>query len=115
MQESNIILYQTEDGNVNIDVILRDETIWLTQKSMAELFDVQRPSITKHLNNIFKEKELVRDSVCSILEHTAEDGKKYQTKYYNLDAMIAVGYRVNFKKATNLDIMKIILRNTQCG
>ena len=83
-----------------IQVRYENETLWMTQKAMAELFDVQRPAITKHLNNIFKENELDRKSVCSILEHTAEDGKKYQTEFYNLDAIISVGYRVNSIKAT---------------
>ena len=104
MKESNILLYETEDGKVNVDVILKDETIWLTQKSMAELFDVQRPAITKHLNNIFEDKELDKNSVCSKMEHTAKDGKKYKTEFYNLDAIIAVGYRVNSKKATQFRI-----------
>jgi len=71
---------------------------------MAELFGVQRPAITKHLKNIFESGELEESSVSSILEHTATDGKKYQTKYYNLDAIIAVGYRVNSKRATQFRI-----------
>ena len=104
MKESNILLYETEDGKINVDVILKDETIWLTQKSMAKLFDVQRPAITKHLNNIFEDKELDKNSVCSKMEHTAKDGKNYQTEFYNLDAIIAVGYRVNSKKATQFRI-----------
>ena len=72
----------------------------MTQKAIAELFDVQRPSITKHLINIFKENELDKDSVCSKMEHTAEDGKRYQTDYYNLGAIISAGYRVNSLRAT---------------
>ena len=71
---------------------------------MGELFGVQRPAITKHINNIFKEGELEENAVCSILEHTAKDGKKYQTKYYNLDAIISVGYRVNSSQATQFRI-----------
>jgi len=102
--ESNFILYKTEDGKINVDVVLKDETIWLTQKSMAELFDVQRPAITKHLKNIFEDGELEKNQVCSNLEHTATDGKRYNTEYYNLDAIIAVGYRVNSKKATQFRI-----------
>jgi len=102
--QSEIILYKTEDGSVKIDTVFQDETIWLTQKKMAELFDVKRPAITKHLKNIFESEELSEHSVSSILEHTAEDGKKYQTKYYNLDAIIAVGYRVNSKRATQFRI-----------
>lgn len=72
----------------------------MTQKAMAELFDVQRPAITKHLANIFNEKELDKETVCSKMEHTAEDGKKYNTDYYSLDAIISVGYRVNSRRAT---------------
>ena len=104
MEESKIILYETDDGNVNIDVILKDETIWLTQKSMAELFDIDRSVITKHLKNIFQEGELVKNSVCAKFAHTAIDGKNYNTEFYNLDAIIAVGYRVNSKKATKFRI-----------
>lgn len=76
----------------------------MTQKKIAELFGVQRPAIAKHLKNIFESGELIQDSVSSILEHTAEDGKKYKTTFYNLDTIIAVGYRVNSKKATKFRI-----------
>ena len=79
---------------MRVDVFLKDETVWLTQKALAELFGVQRPAVTKHLRNIFPTGELIEDSVCSILEHTAGDGKTYSAKYYNLDAIIAFGYRV---------------------
>jgi len=85
---------------VNIEVFLQDETVWLTQKAISELYGVQRPAITKHLKNIFDSGELQEDSVSSILEHTASDGKKYKTKFYNLDAIISVGYRVNSYQAT---------------
>ena len=98
------LLYTAPNGAVNVDVFLRDETVWLTQKALAELFGVQRPAITKHLGNIFSTGELAEDSVCSILEHTAEDGKNYSAKYYNLDAIIAVGYRVNSFQATQFRI-----------
>lgn len=104
MNESNIVLYETDDGKINVDVILKDETIWLTQKSMAELFDIDRTVITKHLKNIFTENELSKNSVCAKFAHTANDGKSYQTEFYNLDAIIAVGYRVNSKKATQFRI-----------
>jgi len=103
-QEAEILLYSTNDGAVKIDVLAQDDTLWLTQKRMAELFGVQRPAITKHLKNIFETNELEENSVCSILEHTAPDGKNYQTQYYNLDAIIAVGYRVNSKQATQFRI-----------
>jgi hypothetical protein len=76
-------------------VFYNDETLWLTQKAMSTLFDVGIPAISKHLKNIFEDGELSEDSVISKMETTAADGKKYMTKYYNLDAVIAVGYRVN--------------------
>ena len=98
------ILYTAPDGAVKVDVFIKDETVWLTQKALAELFGVKRPAITKHLGNIFESGELTEDSVSSILEHTAGDGKKYGTKYYNLDAIIAVGYRVNSFQATQFRI-----------
>ncbi|CEN36233.1 Virulence protein [Capnocytophaga canimorsus] len=96
--------YTTPNGDVRLDVLLQNETLWLTQKAIAELFGVQRPAITKHLNNIFESGELEENSVSSILEHTANDGKKYNTKFYNLDAIISVGYRVNSSKATQFRI-----------
>ena len=103
-QQSDFILYTSNEGKVNIDVFLQDETIWLTQKAISELYGVQRPAITKHLKNIFDSGELQEDSVSSILEHTASDGKKYKTKFYNLDAIISVGYRVNSYQATQFRI-----------
>jgi len=102
--ESEIIFYQGEDGNVKIEVFYHNETFWMTQKKIAELFGVQRPAITKHLKNIFDGGELKEDSVSSILEHTADDGKNYNTTFYNLDTIIAVGYRVNSSKATKFRI-----------
>ncbi len=95
-----VVLYQADDGNVSVSVIYYDESFWLTQKAMAELFGVNVPAISKHLSNIFTEGELEKNSVISILETTAADDKKYNTQYYNLDAIIAVGYRVNSMKAT---------------
>ncbi len=97
---SEILLYKTSDGNVKVEVFVHDENLWLTQDKIALLFDVQRPAITKHLKNIFESGELEEKSVSSILELTAKDGKNYKTKFYNLDAIIAVGYRVNSKRAT---------------
>ena len=102
--QNQFLLYTAPNGAVKVDVFLQDETVWLTQKALAELFGVQRPAITKHLGNIFSSGELVEDSVCSILEHTAGDGKTYSAKYYNLDAIIAVGYRVNSYQATQFRI-----------
>lgn len=103
-KESEIIFYKGDDGNVKVEVHYQDETFWMTQKRLAELFGVQRPAITKHLKNIFESGELREESVSSILEHTAEDGKNYKTTFYNLDAIIAVGYRVNSLKATKFRV-----------
>lgn len=103
-QHSNFILYQAPNGEVMLKVLLLNETIWLTQKMMAELFDVGIPAINKHLSNIFESKELAEHSVISILETTASDGKNYKTKFYNLDVVISVGYRVNSSKATQFRI-----------
>ncbi|MBF0444633.1 MAG: virulence RhuM family protein [Magnetococcales bacterium] len=102
--EADILFYKSDDEQVKIDVLYQGETIWLTQKRMSELFGVQVPAITKHLKNIFETRELDEDSVVSILETTASDNKSYQTRYYNLDAIIAVGYRVNSKQATQFRI-----------
>jgi len=96
---SNFVIFQTTTGKINIDVYFQDETLWLTQKNMAELFEVNVPAISKHLKNIFETGELEENSVISILETTAEDGKNYKTKYYNLRAILAVGYRVNSGRA----------------
>jgi prophage maintenance system killer protein len=98
-----IVIYKNVDGP-ELKVTVQDETIWLTQGQIADLFGTQRPAITKHLNNIYKTSELREKSVCSILEHTASDGKTYKVQYYNLDAVIAVGYRVNSKRATQFRI-----------
>jgi hypothetical protein len=101
---NNIILYETPEGKVQVSVLLENETFWLTQKAMAALFGVEIPAISKHLSNIFETNELQEESVVSILETTAADGKNYKTKFYNLDAVIAVGYRVNSKQATQFRI-----------
>src|SRR3989304_2490100 len=102
--DNEIIFYTSPEGDKKIEVFFKNENAWLTQKAMAELFGVQRPSITKHLKNIFDTGELIENSVSSILEHTAEDRKVYATKYYSLDAIIAVGYRVNSYQATQFRI-----------
>ncbi len=99
-----IIIYQTSEKEIELKVRLEEETVWLTQNQIALLFDTQRPAITKHINNIFKSGELDKDSVSSILEHTAADGKTYKTKFYNLDVIISVGYRVNSNRATQFRI-----------
>ena len=96
----NIILYEMENKQKTVSVTFKDETFWLTQKAISELFGVDRTVITKHLNNIFDDEELDKNSVCANFAHTATDGKNYNTNFYNLDAIIAVGYRVNSKQAT---------------
>lgn len=98
-QKSEIVLYQPE-GAVSLEVRLENETVWLTQQQISELFGTGRQAITKHLKNIFASNELDENSVCSILELTAADGKNYKTKVYNLDTILSVGYRVNSKNAT---------------
>ncbi|TVT31994.1 virulence RhuM family protein [Marinobacter vinifirmus] len=109
-QTTEFLLYTAPNGKIKVEVVLSNETIWLTQERMAELFGVQRPAITKHLKNIFESGELEEAVVCSILEHTTEHGAvagKTQTnrvKYYNLDAVISVGYRVNSAQATQFRI-----------
>lgn len=105
MNKGEIIIYQTSDGATALDVRLEQETIWLTQKQMAELFGTKRPAITKHLKNIFLSGELDESSTCSILEHMGNDGKQsYKTTFYNLDAILSIGYRVNSKNATQFRI-----------
>lgn len=101
---NDIVFYNTPAGDVRVEVIFNDETFWLTQKTMADLFGVKVPAISKHLSNIFETNELEENSVISILETTAADGKNYQTSYYSLDAIIAVGYRVNSHQATQFRI-----------
>lgn len=91
----------TRDGQTQIDVRLEEETVWLTQSQIAKLFGTKRPAITKHLKNIYDSEELDEIGTCSILEHMGNDGKQsYSTKFYNLDAILSVGYRVNSKNAT---------------
>lgn len=99
MEQGEIILYQPDEA-VKLEVRLENETVWLTQAQIAELFGVKQPAISKHLKNIFDSGELIENSVYSILEYTATDGKNYKTKFYNLDAILSVGYRVNSKNAT---------------
>ena len=99
-----ILLYSTPQGKVTVEVAFNNNTFWLTQKAMAQLFGVAVPAVSKHLKNIFDSHELVQDSVISILETTATDGKNYKTTFYKLDAILAVGYRVNSAQATQFRI-----------
>lgn len=101
---SDILLYATPNGKVKIEVFLQNETIWLTQQKIADMFGVDRTVITKHLRNIFTSNELDKNSVCAKNAHTASDGKTYITNFYNLDAIISVGYRVNSTQATHFRI-----------
>ncbi len=99
VQENEIVLYQPND-TIHLEVRMVNESVWLTQSQIALLFGVKQPAISKHLNNIFKSGELDENSVHSILEYTAADGKLYKTRFYNLDAILSVGYRVNSINAT---------------
>ncbi len=101
---NEILLYTTPNGKVKVEIFLQNETIWLTQQKIAELFGVERSVVTKHLKNIFESLELDENSVCAIFAHTATDGKSYSTQFYNLDAIISVGYRVNSSQATSFRI-----------
>ncbi|MBQ2872785.1 MAG: virulence RhuM family protein [Bacilli bacterium] len=107
MNESNILLYETDEGKINVDVILKDETIWLTQKSMSELFECSTDNVGLHLKNIYNDKELDLDSTTEKFSVVRKEGNrnvKRELEFYNLDAIIAVGYRVNSKKATKFRI-----------
>jgi hypothetical protein len=101
---NEVLLYTTPNGKVKVEIYLHNETIWLTQQKIADLFGVKRPAVTKHLKNIFETGELQADSVRSKMELSATDGKSYTTKFYNLDAIISVGYRVNSTQATHFRI-----------
>ena len=106
MKQDQIVIYQTEDGKTQIDVRLENETVWLTQAQMAELFQKDRTVITRHINNVFKDGELNKEEVCAKFAHTTQHGAiagKQQTKetvLYNLDVIISVGYRVHSKRGT---------------
>ena len=100
--ENNILLYQDDEGNIRVEVIMKDENVWLNVDAIAELFDVQRPAIVKHINNIYNDGELDKDATCSILEQVQNEGTRKVTRrreYYNLDMIISIGFRVNSKKA----------------
>lgn len=101
MEAKQILLYTTEAEKIRVSVYFKNGSFWLSQRAIADLFDVDRTVVTKHLKNIFKTKELEEDSVCAKFAHTAIDGKSYATKFYRLEAILAVGYRVNSTQATN--------------
>lgn len=98
------LIYRSAEEDLSVNAVVKDDTIWLTQKAMAELFGVDRTAITKHLRNIFDEGELEAEAVCAKFAHTAEDGKTYNVAFYSLDAIISVGYRVNSRRATRFRI-----------
>ena len=102
--KNKIKIYEIEDKNIELEVSLENETVWLTQKQMSELFDRDRTVITRHINNIFKEEELDKKSVSANFALTANDGKVYNTEHYNLDVIISVGYRVKSKRGTQFRI-----------
>lgn len=102
--KGGIVLYQTPDGQTDLEVKLENETVWLTQAQICMLFDKSKGSISEHISNIFREGELVKDSVVREFRTTASDGKAYTTKYYNLDVIISVGYRVKSKRGTQFRI-----------
>ena len=101
---NDILLYTTSEGNVKIEVLFENETFWLSQTKIAELFGKGRSTIAEHLQNIYDTKELDENSVCRKFRQTAADGKNYETQFYNLDAIIAIGYRVNSHRATQFRI-----------
>jgi len=103
-KNNQIIIYNTADGETKIEVKMKNETVWLSQKQMAELFDKDRKTITEHIQNIFNEGELAKNSVCRKFQHTAEDGKTYSVNCYNLDVIISVGYRVKSLRGTQFRI-----------
>ena len=104
MQDNDLIIYKNSDGDIIVDAIYKDETLWLSQKGMSKVFECSTDNISLHLKHIFQDNELNKDSVTEKCSLTAEDGKKYNTTIYSLDAIIAVGYRVNSKKATEFRI-----------
>jgi hypothetical protein len=102
--ENSLLLYQTEDGQTKIEVRLQDETVWLNQTQLCELFDKDKRTISEHIQNVFREGELVEESVIRKFRTTAADGKNYQVNYYNLDVTISVGYRVSSHRGTQFRI-----------
>ena len=102
--KDQILIYKTETGQYSVEVLLDGDTVWLTQKQMAELFGKGRTTITEHIQNIFKEEELEEKSACRNFRHAGADGKEYKTKYYNLDVIISVGYRVKSLRGTQFRI-----------
>jgi hypothetical protein len=103
-QNSDFILYTSQDGEVRVDVFVNDETVWLTQKAMQELFDRSKSTVSEHISNVFKEGELDENQVVRKFRTTADDGKDYEVSYYNLDVIISVGYRIKSQRGTQFRI-----------
>ena len=101
---SDFILYTSQDGEVKVDVFVNDETVWLTQKAMQELFDRSKSTVSEHISNVFKEGELAENQVVRKFRTTADDGKDYEVSYYNLDVIISVGYRIKSQRGTQFRI-----------
>lgn len=99
-KKDDIVFYTKKNGDINVELLLNGESLWINQKTMAEIFEIDRTVISKHLKNIFETGELDKNQVCAKFAHTAADGKNYNVEFYNLDAIISVGYRINSKKAT---------------
>ncbi len=103
--KKNILFYNDEEGNIQIEVLLENEDVWLNAESLSTLFNIDRSGIVRHINNIYKDEELSENSTCVKIAHVGNDGKQtYNTKYYNLDMIISVGFRVNSKKAIKFRI-----------
>jgi hypothetical protein len=102
--KGEIVIYKSPGGETELNVKLKEDTVWLTQSQISKLFNSERSVITKHIRNIFNSGELVKKSVCAKFAHTAPDGKTYRTNFYNLDMIISVGYRVNSKRSTHFRI-----------
>ncbi len=111
LPQEPILVYQTEDGLIRVDVRMDASTVWLSQAQMAELFDTSRPNVTQHIRNVFNEGELVEAAVCKDFLLTAADGKQYNTRHYNLDVIISVGYRVKSLRGTQFRIWATKLLN----
>ena len=99
-QNSDFILYTSQDGEIRVDVFVNNETVWLTQKAMQELFDRSKSTVSEHISNVFKEGELEENQVVRKFRTTSDDGKDYEVSYYNLDVIISVGYRIKSQRGT---------------
>lgn len=104
MEKGEILIYQNQEGNIKIDVRLEDETVWLTQTQLCELFQKSKATISEHIKNVFEEGELFKSSVVRKFRTTASDGKNYETNFYNLDVIISVGYRVKSVQGTQFKL-----------